>query len=46
MKKIISDIQAGKHVALDLATAFETICKTQSLGADWDIFLEHASNAV
>jgi hypothetical protein len=46
MKKIISDVQSGQHVELDLATALEVICKTQSLGADWDAFLENASHAV
>lgn len=42
----IIDIHAGKYVEMDIATAYEVICKTQSLGTDWDIFLENAPKAV
>lgn len=46
MMQAISDVQAGKYVDLDLPTAYEVICKTQSLGSDWDVFLQNAPNAV
>lgn len=42
----ISDVQAGKYVDLDVPTACEVICKTQSLGSDWNIFLQNAPSAV
>ncbi len=45
-QQAIRDIQAGKYVELDIGTAYELICKTQSLGADWKTFLEHAQSAV
>ena len=46
MKQVISNVQAGKYVDLDLPTAYKVICKTQSLGSDWNVFLQNAPNAV
>lgn len=46
LQKAISDVQAGKFADLDIATAYDVICQTQLLGTDWNVFLEHASNAV
>ena len=42
----ISDVQAGKYVDLDISHAYEVICKTQSLGSDWNVFLQNAPSAV
>jgi len=46
MQQRISDVQAGKYVDLDISTAYDVICKTQSLGSDWNVFLENAPSAV
>jgi hypothetical protein len=46
LQQAISEVQAGKYVDLDIATAYDVICTTQSLGTDWNIFLEYAPNAV
>jgi len=46
MMQAILDVQAGKDIDLDLPTAYEVICKTQSLGSDWNVFLQNAPNAV
>lgn len=46
LQKAISDVQAGKYVELDICTAYNLICKTQSLGKDWKNFLENAPRAV
>lgn len=46
MQQIISDVQAGKYVDLDISTSYDVICKTQSLGTDWNVFLENAPSAV
>jgi hypothetical protein len=46
MIQAIADVQAGKYVDMDIQTAYEVICKTQSLGSDWNIFLHNAPSAV
>ena len=46
IQQAIADVKAGNYVDLDLPSAYEVICKTQSLGADWDIFLHNAPSAV
>ncbi|TSA56923.1 MAG: hypothetical protein D4R39_03295 [Methylophilaceae bacterium] len=46
LQKTISDVQAGEYVDLDIATAYDVICQTQLLGTDWNVFLDHAPNAV
>lgn len=46
MQQVISDVQAGKYVELDISTAYNVICDTQSLGTDWNVFLENAPSAV
>lgn len=46
LQKVIADVQAGKFVDIDIATAYDVICQTQLLGTDWNVFLDHAPNAV
>jgi hypothetical protein len=46
MMQAISDVQAGKYIDVNLPTAYEIICNTQSLGSDWDVFLQKAANVV
>lgn len=46
IQQAIADVQAGKYVELDLPSAYEVICKTQSLSAEWNVFLHNAACAV
>lgn len=46
MMQAILNVQAGKYVELDLPTAYEVICQTQSLGTDFDVFLQNAPSVI
>jgi hypothetical protein len=46
IQQSVAEVQAGKYVRLDIPTAYEVICKTQSLGPEWNVFLRNAANAV
>lgn len=46
IQQAIADVKAGKYVDLDIPSAYEVICKTQSLGTDWNFFLFNAASAV
>ena len=46
MEQVISNLRSGKYIDFDVAAAYDVISLTQSLGDDWDAFLEHAPSAV
>ena len=46
MEQVISNLRSGKYIDFDVAAAYDVISLTQSLGDDWNVFLEHASSAV
>lgn len=46
MEQVISNLRSGKYIDFDVAAAYDVIELTQSLGEDWDLFLEHAPGAV
>jgi hypothetical protein len=46
LQQAIIDVQAGKYVEIDIAMAYDVICQTQSLGNEWNVFLENAPSVI
>jgi len=46
IQQAIADVRIGKYVDLDLPSAYDVICATQSLGTEWNDFLRNAASAV